>query len=214
VSLAALSAELCDPFPFGADDDDGEVYAPSAEADAFHATYAAQFTANAASPAPAPMMSPFKRSTAKGTPQPLRALAIRSPPLPGGGAGAGAVTAKLLLHPAWLLPHDTGADEGAAAAAAADTPAYSHRLATLRAFFPPAAPAASAEALLAYLTEPKRRFAFCLLLHQRPNRGARREAMLPPPAAGAPPHRTLATVPKAIVRVEAVYELDDVGNSF
>jgi hypothetical protein len=88
----------------------------------------------------------------------------------------------------------------------------------MRAFFPPAAPSGSAAELLAYVREPSRRFAFCLLLHQR----ARSEAcpggapLLPPRAPGAPPlppHRALSTVQKAVVRVEAVYELDGAGRS-
>jgi hypothetical protein len=223
VSAPALCAELGEVYPFhlSEGDDDGLKYIPSAEADVFHATYAAQFLQNRASAAPVAMVSPFMRASTKDAVQPVRALVIRSPPLPGGGAPAGAASATLLLHPGWLLPHDLGEPDKAgvtAAAIAADAPTYDHRVTTLRAFFPPDAPATSMEALLAYAKEPRRRFAFCLLLHQRP-RGLLREAAaptLPPRAPGAPPlppHRSLTTVQKAVVRVEAVYEIDDAGHT-
>jgi len=154
------------------------------------------------------------------SPFPLFALRISDPShLPPGAAAGPSAKATLLLHPASLL-RPSMSPMPSSPEVASDF---------LRLFFPPSTPGTTLTELHSHVTDPGRRYAFCITLHHRGRavpRGSPAEVqcaeagVFAASAGGGgggtvpPPHvRSSAEMRRAVVRVEAVYELDEEGGS-
>ena len=161
---------------------------------------------------------------ASDTPLPLFALTV-SDPIHGSSPSA-----TLLLQPSHLLPQQPPPLPPSALGDIA--------LDTLRMFFPPSSPFSSTHDLHDHATQPGRRYAFCLSLQHRGGRplpaGSPARVVCAAPGADlqGPPAllavgegeeaqerqvptslRSTAEMRKAVVRVEAIYELDAEGRS-
>jgi hypothetical protein len=162
------------------------------------------------------------------SPMPLFALTLADPISVPAAAAALGPSATLLLHPSQLL------QQAPAPPLLSPIPA-DVTLDTLRRFFPPRTPSGTTAEMHEYVIQPGRRYAFCVTLQHR---GGRLSAAAAGEAAGAGaagPNalqitrgqgaglearvvgtrlRGSAELRKAVVRVEAIYEVDGEGKSF